>query len=103
MALLCVLGGDRPRPRLEERPASAYFTLDNGLQVLLQEKHDLPLTGMALAIDLGTKDESEATSGYAHLFEHMLLFGAGAGRTAKPAWPSFAATASPTTPTPTMT
>jgi zinc protease len=60
-------------------PASAYFTLDNGLQVLLQEKHDLPLTGMTLAIDLGTKDEDAATSGYAHLLEHMLLFGAGAG------------------------
>jgi predicted Zn-dependent peptidase len=59
--------------------ASSYFVLGNGLQVLLQEKHDLPLTGMALAIDLGVKDESEATSGYAHLLEHMLLFGAGAG------------------------
>ncbi len=72
-----------PRPGAaagaDERPASTYFTLDNGLQVLLQEKHDLPLTGMALAIDLGTKDESGMTSGYAHLFEHMLLFGAGAG------------------------
>jgi predicted Zn-dependent peptidase len=66
-------------PAAAEPPASAYFTLDNGLQVLLQEKHDLPLTGMALAIDLGTKDESEATSGYAHLFEHMLLFGSGGG------------------------
>ena len=63
----------------DEPPASAYFTLDNGLQVLLQEKHDLPLTGMALAIDLGTKDESAETSGYAHLFEHMLLFGSGGG------------------------
>ncbi|MBE0665374.1 MAG: insulinase family protein, partial [Candidatus Aminicenantes bacterium] len=58
-------------------PTSAYFTLENGLQVLLQEKHDLPLTGLALAIDLGTKDETEQTSGYAHLLEHMILFGAG--------------------------
>ncbi|HUU04758.1 MAG TPA: pitrilysin family protein [Patescibacteria group bacterium] len=58
-------------------PTSVYFTLENGLQVLLQEKHDLPLTGLALAIDLGTKDETEQTSGYAHLIEHMLLFGAG--------------------------
>lgn len=58
-------------------PTSAYFTLENGLQVLLQEKHDLPLTGLALAIDLGTKDETEQTSGYAHLLEHLLLFGAG--------------------------
>ncbi len=60
----------------EPRPASAFFVLDNGLQVLLQEKRGLPLTGIALAIDLGTKDESEETGGYAHLLEHMLLFGA---------------------------
>lgn len=59
--------------------ASSYFVLDNGLQVFLQEKHDLPLTAMTLAIDLGSKDETEQTSGYAHLLEHMLLFGASAG------------------------
>lgn len=58
--------------------ASMYFTLDNGLQVFLQEKHDLPLAAAALALDIGTKDETEQTSGYAHLLEHMLLFGANA-------------------------
>jgi predicted Zn-dependent peptidase len=61
----------------DSRPASAYFVLDNGLQVLLQEKRGLPLTGIALAIDLGTKDENEETGGYVHLLEHMLLFGDG--------------------------
>ncbi len=61
----------------DAHPASTYFVLENGLQVLLQEKHGLPLTGMTLAIDLGSKDETDATSGYAHLLEHMLLFGAG--------------------------
>lgn len=59
-------------------PASAVFVLDNGLQVLLQEKRGMPLTGIALAIDLGAKDEREGASGYAHLLEHMLLFGDGA-------------------------
>ncbi|MCU0236345.1 MAG: insulinase family protein [Acidobacteria bacterium] len=78
LVLLCVAGGTAPAAA-GERAASKYFTLDNGLQVLLQEKRDLPLTGMALAIDLGTKDESAETSGYAHLFEHMLLFGSGGG------------------------
>lgn len=68
----------RPVPAADERPAAAYFRLDNGLQVLLQERRGLPLTGMALTIDLGFKDENDATSGYAHLLEHMLLFGAGA-------------------------
>jgi predicted Zn-dependent peptidase len=78
LVLPCIAGGTVPAAA-DEKPTSAVFTLDNGLQVLLQEKHDLPLTGMALAIDLGTKDESEETSGYVHLFEHMLLFGSGGG------------------------
>jgi len=59
-------------------PVSAYFVLDNGLQVLLQEKHDLPLTAITLAVNLGVKDETEISSGYTHLFEHMLLFGSSA-------------------------
>ena len=59
-------------------PPFAYFVLDNGLQVLLQEKHDLPLTAMTLAVNLGIKDETEGSSGYTHLLEHMLLFGSNA-------------------------
>ena len=59
-------------------PVSAYFVLENGLQVLLQEKHDLPLTAITLAVNLGVKDETEISSGYTHLLEHMLLFGSSA-------------------------
>ncbi|HSQ36030.1 MAG TPA: pitrilysin family protein [Candidatus Binatia bacterium] len=59
-------------------PAFTYFTLDNGLQVLLQEKHDLPVSGITLAVDLGIKDETEPNSGYTHLLEHLLLFGSSA-------------------------
>ena len=61
----------------DARPVSTYFVLDNGLQVLIQERHGLGLTAMTLAVDFGTKDETDETSGYAHLLEHMLLFGAG--------------------------
>lgn len=61
-----------------QNPASAYFVLDNGLRVLLQEKHDLPLTAITLAVNLGIKDETEISSGYTHLLEHMLLFGSSA-------------------------
>jgi predicted Zn-dependent peptidase len=67
----------------DDSPASTYFTLDNGMQVLLQEKRDLPLTGIALAVDFGNKDETEQTGGYAHLLEHLLLFGAGSGTDSK--------------------
>ena len=66
-----------PRAAADKPTASTYFVLDNGLQVLIQERRGLGLTAMTLAIDLGTKDETDGTSGYAHLLEHMLLFGAG--------------------------
>ena len=63
---------------VEAGPVYTYFVLDNGLQVLLQEKHELPLMGITLAVDLGVKEETDASSGYTHLLEHMLLFGASA-------------------------
>lgn len=78
-ALVLALGWPGIAGAAAPPPPSLYFTLDNGLQVFLQEKHDLPLTAVTLAIDLGSKDETERTSGYAHLLEHMLLFGAAAG------------------------
>jgi zinc protease len=77
-ALALALAISRPAAAAAARPAAAYFRLDNGLQVLLQEKRGPGLTAVTLAVDLGTKDETDATSGYAHLLEHMLLFGAGA-------------------------
>lgn len=50
------------------------FVLPNGLKVFLYEKHDLPLVNIALAVDAGSKDETAATNGVAHLLEHCLLF-----------------------------
>ena len=76
LAAAALGGGSAPNTEAD-RPASAQFILGNGLHVMLQEKRDLPLTGIALAIDLGTKDETDETIGYAHLLEHMLLFGPG--------------------------
>lgn len=79
MATACLLLWPAAAPAAEALdPAYVYFTLDNGLQVLLQEKRDLPLTGITLAVNLGIKDETEASSGYTHLLEHMLLFGSSA-------------------------
>jgi zinc protease len=51
------------------------FTLDNGLRVFLYEKHDLPLLNMVTAFDVGSKDESDETSGLVHMLEHLVLFG----------------------------
>lgn len=53
---------------------SKYLVLENGLKVFLLEKHTSPLLNISLAINLGTKDESDETSGLGHLLEHSILF-----------------------------
>jgi len=54
--------------------ASKYFVLDNGLKVILYEKPGLPLINISAAVNVGTKDEPEGSSGLVHLLEHSILF-----------------------------
>lgn len=58
----------------QEKIRTKQFELKNGLKVFLYEKHTLPLINMAIAVNLGTKDESEKTSGLVHILEHYILF-----------------------------
>ncbi len=51
------------------------YTLDNGLQVLLSEDHDIPVVRVELWYHVGSKDEVEGRSGFAHLFEHLMFQG----------------------------
>jgi zinc protease len=44
-----------------------YFVLDNGLKVFLYEKRDVPLLHVVTAFDVGSKDETDETSGLVHL------------------------------------
>ncbi len=64
-----------PVPAPEGEPeVSKYLTLDNGLRVFLLEQRRVPLLNIAAAINCGTKDETDRTSGLAHLLEHSALF-----------------------------
>jgi len=51
-----------------------FFTLDNGLRVVLLERRNVPLVNIVAAVNAGSKDETEATSGAIHLLEHYVLF-----------------------------
>jgi zinc protease len=51
------------------------YTLDNGLQVLLSEDHDIPVVRVEVWYHVGSKDEVEGRSGFAHLFEHLMFQG----------------------------
>ncbi|HEA64773.1 MAG TPA: insulinase family protein [Candidatus Aminicenantes bacterium] len=58
----------------QEKDQTKYFELDNGLKIFLYEKHTLPLINLVFAVNLGTKDESDETSGLVHILEHYILF-----------------------------
>lgn len=51
------------------------FTLKNGLRVVLSEDHSAPVVAVAVYYDVGSRDEVNGRSGFAHLFEHMMFQG----------------------------
>ena len=51
------------------------YTLDNGLTVILHEDHRLPRVAVDLWYYVGSKDEPNGRSGFAHLFEHLMFMG----------------------------
>lgn len=59
----------------QQQDKTKYFELKNGLKVYLYERHILPLLNITVAVDLGSKNETEETNGLAHILEHSILFG----------------------------
>ncbi len=51
------------------------FTLDNGLDFVVIERHDAPVVSFATYADVGSVDEPEGKTGIAHMFEHMAFKG----------------------------
>ena len=51
------------------------FTLTNGLQVLVHEDTATPMAAVNILYNVGSKDEDEHKTGFAHLFEHLMFGG----------------------------
>ncbi len=51
------------------------YTLPNGLTVILHEDHAQPMVTINTWFGVGSKDESEGRTGFAHLFEHLMFMG----------------------------
>ena len=51
------------------------FTLDNGLDFVVIERHDAPVASFATYADVGSVDEPQGKTGIAHMFEHMAFKG----------------------------
>lgn len=51
------------------------FTLDNGLQIILNQDNKTPLVAVNLLYNVGAKNEQSSATGFAHLFEHLMFSG----------------------------
>jgi zinc protease len=51
------------------------FTLDNGLRVVVHEDRKAPIVAVNVWYAVGSKDEKQGQTGFAHLFEHLMFNG----------------------------
>src|SRR5207245_8836991 len=57
---------------------SVKFTdtkLKNGLRLIISEDHVAPVFSIAVNYNVGSRDERQGRTGFAHLFEHMMFKG----------------------------
>jgi len=51
------------------------FELENGLRVIVHEDPTVQIAVMNILYDVGSRDELESKTGFAHLFEHLMFGG----------------------------
>jgi predicted Zn-dependent peptidase len=51
------------------------YTLANGLRVVLNAHNAIPVVSIAVYYNVGSRNEREGRTGFAHLFEHMMFQG----------------------------
>ena len=65
-----LLGATRPAPtKLSDT------TLPNGLRVIVVEDHAAPVFSIVVNYNVGSRNERQGRTGFAHLFEHMMFKG----------------------------
>jgi predicted Zn-dependent peptidase len=53
----------------------SHFILNNGLKVYVHEDHSTPIAAVNILYNVGSRDEDENKTGFAHLFEHLMFGG----------------------------
>lgn len=51
------------------------YSLENGLRVVFNPDDAIPVVSVAVYYDVGSRNEREGRTGFAHLFEHMMFQG----------------------------
>jgi zinc protease len=80
LLLACFLALAAPAPA--QTPAAlqleySSFTLPNGLRVILHEDHSVPVVSVNVWYHVGSANERQGRTGFAHLFEHLMFMGSG--------------------------
>jgi zinc protease len=78
LALACgALAVEIPLDAAVRPPKMPYqmMTLPNGLRVILSEDHSTPIVHVSVWYHVGSKNERQGRTGFAHLFEHMMFKG----------------------------
>ena len=57
------------------RVAFKETKLKNGLRVITVEDHSAPVIALAITYNVGSRNERQGRTGFAHLFEHMMFKG----------------------------
>lgn len=73
LALVAATGTAQDLASFEKR--TSMRTLDNGLTVIIVERHDAPVFSYATVVDAGSAQEVPGITGLAHMFEHMAFKG----------------------------
>ena len=74
-AAALLLSGDAQAAASKLEIATEQYELPNGLKVVLVPRTGSPTVGIAVYYDVGSANEVEGRSGFAHLFEHMMFQG----------------------------
>jgi len=70
-------GEDSPTPKAVTVPPMDFkhSSLPNGLEIYTVEDHSAPIVAVQVWYHVGSKDDPNGRSGFAHLFEHMMFKG----------------------------
>ena len=73
--LMLVAGAGSAQDLASFEKRTSMRTLDNGLTVIILERHDAPVFSYATMINTGSAQEVPGITGLAHMFEHMAFKG----------------------------
>lgn len=75
VALMCLFNTVKAQSAKDIDISYQKFVLKNGLRLIVHEDHKAPIVAINVWYHVGSKNEKEGKTGFAHLFEHLMFNG----------------------------